>query len=401
MFFDNWADLVRVVVKGVLAYGGLIVVLRVSGKRTLSKMNAFDLVVTVALGSTLATVLLSKSVALAEGLLAFAVLVALQFIVTWSSARSSVVSRLVKNEPKLLFYEGRYLRDAMRAERLTEEEVEAAVRQQGIANLEKVGAAVLETDGSVTVVPRQADLGSASALRRVSGLSVVLVATLMIVLAGCGESERAKDGAEGSQVTGAQTAAEHTADEKTVKNPPSGRRAAAGAGDAEARAGEGAVARAGDAVARAGPDAAARAGDAEAQVSAQANDGEEVKGTGADVDGTLPKVTVEVKGERGTMFSGTCSVGYEEERVGGRVPQSYSYEPDGEKLECEIRKNGPGALEVVVTAGDDVYSVQRQTGASSGTINTTYSGNRASGVASSAIQVNSVVSSVVSSTKSR
>jgi len=187
MFFDNWADLVRIVVIGVLAYGGLVVILRVSGKRTLSKMNAFDLVVTVALGSTLATVLLSKSVAFAEGLLAFAVLVTLQFVVTWSSARSSVVSRLVKNEPKLLFYEGRYLRDAIRAERLTEEEVEAAVRQQGIANLENVGAAVLETDGSVTVVPRQPDLGSASALRSVGGQSVVLVATLMIVLAGCSE----------------------------------------------------------------------------------------------------------------------------------------------------------------------------------------------------------------------
>jgi uncharacterized membrane protein YcaP (DUF421 family) len=187
MFFDNWADLVRVAVIGVLAYGGLVVILRVSGKRTLSKMNAFDLVVTVALGSTLATVLLFKSVALAEGLLAFAVLVSLQFVVTWSSARSSAVSRLVKNEPKLLFYEGCYLRDAMGAERLTEEAVEAAVRQQGIADLEKVGAAVLETDGSVTVVPRQADLGSASALRSVGGQSVVLVATLMIVLTGCSE----------------------------------------------------------------------------------------------------------------------------------------------------------------------------------------------------------------------
>ena len=55
----------------------------------------------------------------------------------------------------------------------------------------------------------------------------------------------------------------------------------------------------------------------------------------------------------------------------------------------------------MVTAGDDVYSVQRQTGAGSNTINLTYSGNRASGVASSASQVSSVVSSVVSSTKSR
>ncbi len=64
MFFDSWAALGRIVVVGVLAYIGLVFLLRVSGKRTLSKMNAFDLVITIALGSTFATVLLSKSVAL-------------------------------------------------------------------------------------------------------------------------------------------------------------------------------------------------------------------------------------------------------------------------------------------------------------------------------------------------
>ena len=66
MLFDSWVGLGRVIVAGILAYAGLILLLRISGKRTLSKMNAFDLVVTVALGSTLATVLLSRSVALAS-----------------------------------------------------------------------------------------------------------------------------------------------------------------------------------------------------------------------------------------------------------------------------------------------------------------------------------------------
>jgi hypothetical protein len=56
MFFESWSGLGRVLVVGVLAYGALVFVLRVSGKRTLSKMNAFDLIVTVALGSTIATV---------------------------------------------------------------------------------------------------------------------------------------------------------------------------------------------------------------------------------------------------------------------------------------------------------------------------------------------------------
>lgn len=167
VFFDNWDGLLRVLVVGVLAYCGLVLLLRISGKRTLSKMNAFDLVVTVALGSTLATVLLSSDVALSEGLLALALLVFLQLAVTWMSVRSTTFRHLVKNEPRLLFYEGSFLTSAMRAERVTQEEVEAAVRQQGLASLDRVGAAVLETDGSVTVVPRTG-LGQGSALSNVA-----------------------------------------------------------------------------------------------------------------------------------------------------------------------------------------------------------------------------------------
>ena len=72
---------------GTLAYAALILLLRASGNRTLSKMNAFDFVVTVALGSTLATMLLSADVALAEGVVALALLIGLQFVITWLSAR--------------------------------------------------------------------------------------------------------------------------------------------------------------------------------------------------------------------------------------------------------------------------------------------------------------------------
>ena len=72
MFFNGWIGLARVILVGAFAYFGLIILLRISGKRTLSKMNVFDLIVTVALGSTLATVLLSKDIALAEGITAFA-----------------------------------------------------------------------------------------------------------------------------------------------------------------------------------------------------------------------------------------------------------------------------------------------------------------------------------------
>lgn len=168
MFFDDWTGLLRVIVVGVAAYAALLVLLLVSGKRTLSKMNSFDLVVTVALGSTLATVLLSKDVALAEGVAAFAVLIFLQFAITWLSVRSARVRELVKDEPRLLFHEGRFLHRAMRAERVTEEEVRQAARTQGVATLDEVAAIVLETDGSMSVV-RRTPAGGASALANVDG----------------------------------------------------------------------------------------------------------------------------------------------------------------------------------------------------------------------------------------
>ena len=168
MLFQNWSGLARTVVVGALAYLALVALLRTSGKRTLAKMNAFDFVVTVALGSTLATILLSKDVALAEGVLALAVLIGLQFAISWLSVRFSLVSRLVKSEPTLVLYGGRLLPGKLRQERVTEEEVRAAVRAQGVGSLADVAGVVLETDGSFTVVSRTGD-GSAPSLAGVQG----------------------------------------------------------------------------------------------------------------------------------------------------------------------------------------------------------------------------------------
>jgi uncharacterized membrane protein YcaP (DUF421 family) len=161
MFFDDWFGLVRAATVGLLAYVGLIAFLRVSGKRTLAKMNAFDLVVTVALGSTLATVLLSQEVALLEGLTGLAVLIALQFVVTWLSVRSGVVRRLVRSEPALLYFRGRFLDSALRAERVTESEVYQAVRSEGPAGMGAVEAVVLESDGTFSVVTGGSETDSA------------------------------------------------------------------------------------------------------------------------------------------------------------------------------------------------------------------------------------------------
>lgn len=152
IFFDNYFSLIRTLIIGVLAYICLITLLRVSGKRTLSKMNAFDFVVTVALGSTLATVLLSKDVTLAQGTMAFAVLIGLQFVITWTSVRMRWVRKLVTGEPSLSLHRGKYLQSELQRTRVTEDEILAAVRSAGLSAVEEVAAVVLETDGSFSVV---------------------------------------------------------------------------------------------------------------------------------------------------------------------------------------------------------------------------------------------------------
>lgn len=151
MWFDSWYDLVRLLVVGPVAYVSLVLLLRVSGKRTLAKLNAFDLVVTVALGSTLATVLLSSQVSIAEGVLGMLLLVGLQYAVAWTQVRVPAVRRAVKSEPTLLYRDG-FLDGALRRERMTRQEVFQAARAQSHPDLSDVDAVVLETDGTLSVL---------------------------------------------------------------------------------------------------------------------------------------------------------------------------------------------------------------------------------------------------------
>ena len=152
MFFDSWDGIGRVLILGGLAYFIVIAILRISGKRTLAKMSAFDFVVTVALGSILATILLSKDVALAKGVTAFVVLVVLQYVIAALSVRSNAIEKLAKADARYLLLDGVIDRDALRKERVTREEVLCAVRSSGIGDLNDVAAVFLETDGTFSVV---------------------------------------------------------------------------------------------------------------------------------------------------------------------------------------------------------------------------------------------------------
>ncbi len=152
MIFDDWSAILRVLVVGPLAYIALVVVLRVSGKRTLTKFNAFDFVVTVALGSTLATILLNKDVSLVEGIVALSLLVFLQYAITWLSVRTDWFQEWVKAEPTLIAHDGAFLDDTLRRQRITREEVIAALRSSGLTEISQARSVILETDGSISVI---------------------------------------------------------------------------------------------------------------------------------------------------------------------------------------------------------------------------------------------------------
>jgi len=151
MWFDSWESILRILVHGSLGYVALVFMLRISGKRTLSKMNAFDFVVTIALGSVFATLLISTSVPLIDGVVAIAVLIALQWIVSSLYVRSERFEAMVKGTPELVFWRGVYLDAALRRMRVTHEEVQAAMRDQNVTT-DRSAAVILETDGSLSVV---------------------------------------------------------------------------------------------------------------------------------------------------------------------------------------------------------------------------------------------------------
>ncbi|MGC1309092.1 MAG: YetF domain-containing protein [Phormidesmis sp.] len=166
--FNGWSSISHTLIAGTLTYIGLIVWLRVSGKRTLSKWNSFDFVITIAFGSILASALLTKSTAFAQAMVGIGLLVTFQYMITWLSVRSGVVQAIVKAEPSLLVFKGEMQKEILVNQRVAEGEILAAIRLNGCASVEDVDAVVLETDGSFSVI-KKVDLSNASAMRDVQG----------------------------------------------------------------------------------------------------------------------------------------------------------------------------------------------------------------------------------------
>jgi uncharacterized membrane protein YcaP (DUF421 family) len=165
MIWSGWAELGRVTVVGTLGYLAALLLLRAAGQQALTKMTAYGLLVTVALGSVLATAVLSSQVKLDKAALGFGLLLGLQRLIAWASKRSSWVRSLVNNEPMLLVHKGQVNDRAMQRTNTTRDELEAALRAEGRAGLDGVGAMVLETDGSISVIAA-AEVGDDTAVEK-------------------------------------------------------------------------------------------------------------------------------------------------------------------------------------------------------------------------------------------
>ncbi|MBD3629954.1 YetF domain-containing protein [Cyclobacterium sp.] len=154
IWFESWESLIRTICLTTMGYIAMVFLLRVSGKRTLSKMNAFDFIVTIALGSCLASVALNKNIPLTDGVTAISLFIAFQYLLTWLSVRKKEVKSLITNSPSLLFYKGEFLYEAMKKERITVEEIYRSGRQQGISKLDEVNMVILETTGEITLIQK-------------------------------------------------------------------------------------------------------------------------------------------------------------------------------------------------------------------------------------------------------
>jgi uncharacterized membrane protein YcaP (DUF421 family) len=157
IFFDNFYGLFRIVVVAVIFYISFIVFLRISGKRSTSQMNNFDWLITVTLASMLGSTILIDEVVVLEGLIGAGALVALNLVLTKVSFYSRESRIVLYDKPSLLFYNGEFLIKEMERERVTEDEIMAAIRGCGFGSLYEVGAVVLETNASLSVLPMVRD----------------------------------------------------------------------------------------------------------------------------------------------------------------------------------------------------------------------------------------------------
>ena len=147
----------RILVVGTLGYIALVMILKISGKRTLAKMNAFDFIITVTIGSAFGRILTAKTVTISEAVTAFILLAVLQYIFAFLEIKSNFFKKLVTARPALLYHKGKFQKKNLRKARLTKDELLGAARKKGFGSLREVEVIILESDASFSIIGKAKD----------------------------------------------------------------------------------------------------------------------------------------------------------------------------------------------------------------------------------------------------
>jgi uncharacterized membrane protein YcaP (DUF421 family) len=142
-----------IVARTVIVYVALLVGLRLAGKRELGQMTPFDLVVILLVANAVQNAMVGPDTSLTGGLIAAGVLIVGNYGVAEARERLPWLRRAVEGMPTLLINDGKFVSQHLRREGLDEDEVLMAIREHGVADVKDVRMAVLETDGSISIVP--------------------------------------------------------------------------------------------------------------------------------------------------------------------------------------------------------------------------------------------------------
>ncbi len=156
--------------KTAIIYVFLIVGLRLLGKRELGQMSVYDLILIVVIANAVQNAMIGQDNSLGGGLVAALALLILNRVFTWLMVQNDAIRRWMTGDPVLIVRDGHLIKDAMRREGITSEHVMAAMREHGIGDLKAVQMAVLEADGSISIVPKEAAVHRTH--RRFRGLRV-------------------------------------------------------------------------------------------------------------------------------------------------------------------------------------------------------------------------------------
>ena len=147
----NWNTVSTILLSALGIYAAVIVLTRISGKRSFSKMSSFDFAMTVAVGSIIATTILSASVNLVEGFVALSGIYLLQMIIAFGR-RYRFFHRLVDNSPLLLMEGEEVLTENLRKARVSVADLRSKLREANVSRLSDIKVVVFETTGDISVL---------------------------------------------------------------------------------------------------------------------------------------------------------------------------------------------------------------------------------------------------------